>query len=91
MKYAMVQGENLVTECCKSYKVEFSSNSNNKYEKDFKASETGKYRFSLSSSQITFANIASFDSTTYISLTVADAYRLTCTERDGKPLTDKTY
>jgi len=37
MKYAMVEGEDLVTECCKSYKVEFSSNSDSDFKKQFLA------------------------------------------------------
>jgi hypothetical protein len=62
-----------VTECCKSYKIEFSTNSNYKFEEDFKASETDKYQFIKSSGPFIFTNVASLDSTSYISLTVADA------------------
>ena len=35
MKYAMVEGEDLVTECCKVYKVEFSSNSDSEFDVQF--------------------------------------------------------
>jgi hypothetical protein len=35
MKYAMVEGEDLVTECCKAYIVEFSSYNDNEFNEQF--------------------------------------------------------
>jgi hypothetical protein len=39
MKYAMELGDDLVTECCKSYKIMFWSNSNNDFVEQFRASD----------------------------------------------------
>jgi hypothetical protein len=43
MKYAMELGDDLVTECCKSYKIIFWSNSNNKFVEQFRASDVEDY------------------------------------------------
>jgi hypothetical protein len=39
MKYGMELGDDLVTESCKSYKIMFWSNSNNKFVEQFRASD----------------------------------------------------
>jgi hypothetical protein len=70
MKYAMVEGEDLVTECCKSYKVEFSSSSCIAFNEQFETVSTANSRFILSTNQISFAYASSLDSNSYLSLTV---------------------